>query len=119
MALEGKYLFVAAMDVDQDKESVFNEIYDSEHVPFISEVPGVLSVARYERQELTMMIGGERRTINVENAPKYAALYEIKTPGVLTSEPWASAVERGRWPEQARPYTRNRRHTLWRLLPRP
>ena len=117
MAMKGNCLFVAAMDVDPDKESVFNEIYDTEHVPFISEVPGVLSVARYERQELTMLIGGERRTIRVHDAPKYAALYEIESPDVLTSDAWGSAVEQGRWPGQARPYTRNRRHTLWRLLP--
>ncbi len=118
MDTKGSYLFVAAMDVNPDKEPLFNEIYDTEHVPFVSEVPGVISAARYERQELTMLIGGERRTIRIEDAPKYAALYEIESPDVLTSEAWGSAVERGRWPEHARPHTRNRRHTLWRLLPR-
>jgi hypothetical protein len=34
---------------------------------------------------------------------------------VLTSDAWAKAVEKGRWPAQVRPHTRNRRHTLRRV----
>ena len=33
MAPKSKYLFVASMDVDPDKEVLFNEVYDTEHVP--------------------------------------------------------------------------------------
>ena len=112
MPISSKYLLVASMDVDPDRRDVFNDVYDSEHVPSLMEVPGVLSVARYQLDELKMSIGGETRTIRVENQPEYAALYELESPDVLTSDAWASAVERGRWPEQVRPYTRNRRHLL-------
>ena len=42
-------------------------------------------------------------------------MYEIESPEVLTSTAWADAVDSGRWPEQVRPYTSNRRHTLLRL----
>jgi hypothetical protein len=35
---------------------------------------------------------------------------------VLTSDAWAKAVEKGRWPAQVRPYTRNRRHTLRKVM---
>jgi hypothetical protein len=112
MPLQTRYLFTAAMDVEASKEALFNEVYDQEHVPMLMAVPGVISVARFKTQELTMIIGGERKTIVVENEPRYSALYEIESPGVLTSDAWAKAVDQGRWPGQVRPYTSNRRHTL-------
>ncbi|MFQ5962227.1 MAG: hypothetical protein ACE5MG_12605 [Candidatus Methylomirabilales bacterium] len=114
MPFETRYLFTAAMDVEPDKEALFNEVYDKEHVPTLLAVPGVISVARFKTQELTMIIGGERRTIVVENEPSYSALYEIESPEVLIGDAWAKAVEQGRWPGQVRPYTKNRRHTLRR-----
>jgi hypothetical protein len=65
-----------------------------------------------------MVIGGERRTIVVDDEPRYQALYELEGPEVLTSEAWAAAVERGRWPVEVRPYTKNRRHVLYERLGR-
>jgi hypothetical protein len=104
------------MDVQPDREAVFNEVYDREHVPLLLEVPGVVSVARVRVRELTMIIGGERRTIVAEGEPRYNALYELHAPEVLTSPAWAAAVDRGRWPTEVRPYTRNRRHVLYERL---
>ena len=112
MPLQSRYLFSAAMDVEPGKETLFNEVYDKEHVPLLLQVPGVISVARFKTQELTMIIGGERKTIVVENEPKYRALYELESPAVLTSEAWAKVVDAGRWPGEVRPYTKNRRHVL-------
>jgi hypothetical protein len=116
MAIQSQYLFSAAMDVEPDKEALFNEVYDREHVPLLLTVPGVVAVARFKRQELTMVIGGERRTIVIENEPAYNALYELESPEVLTGEAWAKAVDQGRWPGQVRPFTKNRRHVLYRRL---
>ena len=61
MPMDAKYLFAASMDVRPEKESLFNEVYDEEHLPTVMKVPGVLSATRYKTQELTMMLGGERR----------------------------------------------------------
>ena len=116
MPLTTRYLFSAAMDVQPDKDAVFNEVYDTEHVPLLVEVSGVLSVARFKTRELTMVIGGERRRIVIENEPRYQALYEIESPEVLTSPAWAAAVDRGRWPTHVRPYTKNRRHVLYERI---
>ena len=110
------YLFAASMDVEPEKEDLFNEVYDTEHIPFLSEVPGVLGIARFKTDDLTMMMGGERRRIVAANEPKYAALYEIESPDVLTSDRWADAVERGRWPDEVRGHTSNRRHVLFRRI---
>ena len=91
MALRSKYLFIASMDVNLEKEALFNEVYDTEHCPLLAKVPGMISVTRYETHELTMIMGGETRTIVVENEPKYHALYELESPEVLTSQAWAQA----------------------------
>ena len=110
-----KYLFVASMDVDPSKEALFNEVYDTEHCPELSKVSGVGQIARYEADSFKVMIGGEERTMTPDGRPRFHAVYEIESPEVLTSAAWGAAVELGRWPEQVRPYTTNRRHTLLRL----
>jgi hypothetical protein len=115
-AKSANYLLIASMDVEPDREALFNEVYDREHVPSLGQVPGVLAIARYERVELTMSIGGELRKIE-SDAPRYHALYELERPEVLTGTGWAEAVEQGRWPAEVRPYTTNRRHLLLRRLP--
>ena len=112
MPIQTRYLFSAAMDVEPAKDAIFNEVYDGEHVPLLLKVPGVIAVARFKKQELTMILGGERKTIVVEHEPAYNALYEVESPEVLTSDAWAKAVDQGRWPGQVRPYTKNRRHLL-------
>ncbi len=48
-------------------------------------------------------------------SPAYTAIYEINDPKVLESTEWAKAVERGRWPNQVRPYTLNRRHAVFKV----
>lgn len=117
MPFQTRYLFSAAMDVEPEKEALFNEVYDKEHVPMLLAVPGVISVARFKTQkEVTLVVGGQRRTMVVESEPTYNALYELDNPEVLTSDAWAKAVDQGRWPGQVRPFTRNRRHVLYRRL---
>ena len=116
MAGKAKYLFIASMDVAPEKEALFNEVYDQEHVPELLKVPGVLSVRRAVSVPLTMSIGGEKKSIVAEGEPRYSAYYELESAEVLTSDAWAKAVEAGRWPSQVRPHTRNRRHVLRKLM---
>ncbi len=113
---KAKYLFIASMDVEPGKEAVFNEVYDTEHIPIILKVPGVLSALRCESVPLTMVIGGERKTMVAEGEPRFSAIYELESAEVLTSEAWAKAVDQGRWPSAVRPYTRNRRHVLKKIV---
>jgi hypothetical protein len=115
---KARFLFTAAMDVDPDKEALFNEVYDTEHVPELLKVPGCLAVHRYTQVPLKMSIGGAVKTIVAEGEPKYSATYELESAEVLTSSAWAVAVEKGRWAAQVRPYTKNRRHTLRKLMGR-
>ena len=115
MTKKAKYLMIASMDVDPEHELLFNEVYDQEHTPNLSRVPGVLGIVRYHREELIMNIGGEKKIMRAENEPAYSAIYELENPAVLISPEWNEAVEAGRWPTQVRPYTRNRRHILLKM----
>jgi hypothetical protein len=33
MPIDARYVFIASMDIDADKEAIFNEVYDTEHIP--------------------------------------------------------------------------------------
>ena len=116
MASQPRYLFIASMDVAPEKEALFNEVYDREHIPNLLKVPGVHSVKRYTAEPLVLAIGGELKTIVAEGEPRYSAVYEIDNPGVLKSDAWAKAVEAGRWAGEVRPHTCNRRHVLRKLM---
>ena len=116
MTIQTKYLFLASMDVAPEKEALFNEVYDEEHVPNLLKVPGVISVTRLTQEQLVLSIGGEQKEIIAEGEPKFTAIYEIDSPDVLISQGWADAVEEGRWPEEVRPYTSNRRHVLRKVM---
>jgi len=114
MPIDSKYVFIAAMDVDPDKEKLFNEVYDTEHVPNLLKVSGVRAIARIKGEPFAMSIGGEEKKV-AHQGPSYSAIYEIDGPHVLVSPEWAKAVEAGRWPSEVRPYTRNRRHALYKV----
>jgi hypothetical protein len=109
---KARYVFIVSMDVAPEREALFNEVYDGEHVPNLLKVPGVLSARRLTTEPLTMFIGGERKTLVAEGEPRYSAIYELESAEVLLSDAWARAAEKGRWPTEVRPYTRNRRHML-------
>ncbi len=113
---DAKYLYIVSMDVTADKEDLFNEVYDTEHVPLLSAVPGVHKVRRAKQVPLTANIGGEVKEIVIEGEPRYAAIYEIDGPEVLLSEAWAEAGEKGRWAPDVRPHTSNRRHVLRKVM---
>ena len=57
MPITTKYIFIASMDVAPEKEALFNEIYDREHVPNLLKVPGVLKKDRALPAGLPNVIG--------------------------------------------------------------
>jgi hypothetical protein len=114
MSINSKYLFVVNMDVDADKEALFNEVYDTEHIPNLLKVPGVHGVTRMAGEPFAMSIGGVEKKV-AHDCPRYSAIYEIDGPHVLVSPEWANAVEQGRWPGQIRPFTHNRSHAVYKV----
>jgi len=116
MPIAAKYLFIVSMDVTKEKEALFNEVYDTEHVPLLLKVPGVRAVTRWKTESAAFNLGGERKVLDGGTEPNYVALYEIDSPDVLLSKEWADAAEKGRWPGEVRPFTSNRRHIVRRAL---
>lgn len=116
MPFKTRYVLIVSMDVEPEKEALFNEVYEREHIPHLLEVPGVVSVTRFTREPLILSMAGQQHTLVAEGEPKYSAVYEIESPEVLVSQAWADAVERGRWPQEVRPYTTNRRHVLRKVI---
>ena len=116
MPIASKYLFIVSMDVAKDKEALFNEVYDTEHVPELAKVPGVRGVTRMKTEPAAFNIGGERKVLDGAGAPTYVAIYEIDSPDVLLSKAWAEAGEKGRWAKEVRPHTHNRHHIVRKVI---
>jgi len=114
MPITSRYIFMASMDVEADKEDLFNEVYDTEHVPYLLDVAGVHAVTRIVGEDFAVMMAGERQD-KPRVGPRHTAMYEIDGPEVLLSDAWGEAVERGRWAEKVRPYTSNRQHQLFKV----
>ena len=108
MPLTANYLFIVGLDVDPDKEALFNEVYEEEHFPALLSVPGVVSGVRLRTEDVPIMLGGREQRLGDQGQPKYLTIYEIESPDVLMSEAWNKAGEHGRWASEVRPFTRNR-----------
>src|SRR3954454_13114738 len=113
VSISTRYVLIASMDVTPETEALFNEIYDTEHIPNLLQMPGVCSVTRMKGEPARFAIRGLRELPTP--SPVYAAIYEIDDPQALESTQWAEAVERGRWPSEVRPHTSNRQHLLFKV----
>ncbi len=71
MPISSKYLFVVSMDVDAEKEALFNEVYDTEHVPNLLKVPGVRAVTRMAGENFAVSIGGAEKKV-AHDGPRYS-----------------------------------------------
>jgi hypothetical protein len=116
MPIKTRYVFIVSMDVEPEKEALFNEVYDTEHVPYLSKVPGVVAVTRFKTEPATFTLSGERRELKGEGHPTYVAMYELESPDVLSSKAWAEAGEKGRWATEVRPHTKNRSHIVRKVI---
>ena len=72
-------LLVASMNVDPAAEDEFNEWYNTEHLPFLAAVPGVITARRFQSADPTC----ER---------KYLALYNLESAAVAQSDAWRKAA---------------------------
>ena len=116
MSFANKYVLIANMDIDANKEALFNEIYDTEHVPNFLKVPGVNTAARLKSMPLAMRRPDGVQTIDTGGVLAYSAVYEIESPDVLLTQKWADMVDEGRWADEVRPFTRNRCYELRKVI---
>lgn len=116
MPIKTRYVFIVSMDVAPEKEALFNEVYDKEHIPYLASVPGVVAVTRFKTEPAAVVLGGEKRPLTGEGHPNYVAIYELESPDVLLSKAWAEAGEKGRWVTEVRPHTKNRSHIVRKVI---
>jgi hypothetical protein len=85
VAKKGRGIFLVYVDIDAKHDKEFNEWYNTEHVPELLAVPGILAAARY---------------VAVKGGPKYLAVYELENVGVMRTPaftnrprtPWGQKV---------------------------
>ena len=99
------YIYLVQMDIPPELEDDFNRIYDTQHVPNILEVPGVRGCARYRVE-----------SGDTEGVARYAAVYEIDSPDLPTTDEWKAASDKGDWITQIRPYATNRTRVVYRRV---
>lgn len=69
MPITTKYVFIVSMDVAPEKETLFNEVYDREHVTNLLKVPGVRSVTRLRTQPGRFTVSGQTKPLTGEGYP--------------------------------------------------
>jgi hypothetical protein len=85
-------LLLVGMTPAPHVEIEFNAWYDTEHVPALSRVPGVLRARRFR----------------AAGNPKYVALYHLTSPAVVSGPGWKRARESTPMPEHVRPHITDR-----------
>jgi hypothetical protein len=87
------YIYTVQINIPSELETEFNRLYDTEHLPSLSSVPGCHTVTRYrlEKSEDPKM-------------QKYLTIYEVDSPDVVESEAWRKAREYGQWMTRIRPH---------------
>src|SRR5262249_5258663 len=68
MAQKGRGIFLVYVDIDAEHDKEFNDWYNTEHLPELLSVPGILAAARYQA---------------VTGGPKYLAFYELDNVAVM------------------------------------
>jgi hypothetical protein len=99
------HLFFVELDIPAEHEAEFNRVYDTQHFPALSRVPGVLRAARYRLEHST----------NPAMA-RYVTLYEIESPDVLESQAWQTAAAFGDWIAKIRPLVTTRHHSVFERI---
>ena len=84
-------LLLNAMNVEPAAEAEFNEWYDSEHIPALAAVPGVLCARRFRATTANR---------------RYVALYHLVSPDVQATPAWKSAAD-SEWTRKLRPHFRD------------
>jgi hypothetical protein len=97
-------LLLVGMSPAAEVETAFNAWYDTEHVPALARVPGVLIARRFR----TSSSGG----------PKYVALYHLASPEVISGPEWKRASESTPMPEHIRPQISDRLRLVCRAYRR-
>ena len=80
-----EHIFCVLLSIPNEHETLFNEIYDTDHLPIMVTIPGVRDATRYKLQ---WSDNADMQT--------YLALYRLDDPELPRSETWAKHAGMGR-----------------------
>ena len=95
------YFYLVTFEIAPEDEGQFNEIYDTEHIPNILEVDGVLQVIRFRDAEPTP-----------QGWLRYSALYLMARADLPSTPEWRAKSDIGRWAPVIRPRVKSREQRL-------
>ena len=93
--------YMVTFEIAREDEAEFNEIYDTEHVPNILRVKGVVGVVRFKDA-----------VPNAAGWLVYSALYLLSRADLPDSPEWKAASDTGRWAPVMRPKLKSRQRRL-------
>jgi hypothetical protein len=96
-----KFFYMVTFEIAQEDEALFNEIYDTEHVPNILRVKGVKGCMRVR-----------------DHAPNeagwllYSTIYFLTDANLPETTAWKEASDTGRWAPLMRPKLKSRHRRI-------
>ncbi len=93
-------LTLTSMDIDPAVEDEFNDWYNTEHIPILSELPGMIAARRFRARR---------------GSPRYVALYHVTDVGIYAKPSWYTANETP-WMLRMRRFQRNRTYFMFGSL---
>jgi hypothetical protein len=90
-------LFIVEMDIAAEAEADFNDWYNTEHIPLLTAVPGVICARRFR---------------SLDETPRYVAIYHLDDASAYASEPWRAA-DQTPWIQRMRQFQSNRRYAMY------
>jgi hypothetical protein len=90
-------VIISAMDIDPQAEEEFNDWYNTEHMPVLSNLPGVLTARRFRAYQ---------------GKPSYIALYHVSDLSIYAEPSW-TAVNETAWTKRMRRYQHNRTYFMF------
>lgn len=99
------YFYMVTFEVAPEDELEFNEIYDTEHIPNLLRVNGVLGIIRFKDA-----------VPNDAGWLVYSALYILARPDLPTTPEWKAASDIGRWAPLIRPRVKSRSQRLGPII---
>ena len=104
-SLDAPYFYMVSFEIDPADEALFNEIYDTEHVPNILKVPGVIGITRF-RDHMP----------NESGWLVYSAMYFITKQDLPDTLEWKIESDKGRWAPMIRPKVKSRQRRLGTIV---
>jgi hypothetical protein len=100
-----KFFYMVTFEIAKEDEALFNEIYDTEHVPNILSVKGVKGCMRirdHGSSETGWLV--------------YSTIYFLTDAGLPETSAWKDASDTGRWAPVMRPKLKSRQRRLGSIV---